>query len=283
MSDDAKQMTGFVKLHHSSGALVTLPVPDHTDFDYVTAFRNVTAAIAAGFTVSASGLEAGEHVEQIGYVVRRSKDSREGGTTPVVDLYPANDAAKFAVLSVYLNTDDDVKAFEKAAGMTLDKIPLYIGDNKIERGKKKDTDKLVAKAPHPFGVVLMANPKYDEAEATATKAKGDVYPVAKRKFVRWATAPTAAPQTKPADAEPEAELVTRDVPLVAPEVSPPTDEFRYLMAGVRNAGSQPSLAAAWGEVNDAVQGRRLSVEQVRELTAAKNARKEELARPKAKA
>ena len=180
--------TGWVRLYHSSGALVTLPVPcDVRNLDcYAAAFAAVSDAVAAGFTVAAPGLEDGEYREQIGYVVRRSKDNeRDNTVTPVLDLYPASDAARFACLTVYLNRPEDVAAFEAASGMRLDSLPVYIGDNKIERGKKKDTDRLVVRAPRPFGVVMIANPKYSESEAAAAKSANKMYTVPKRRFVRW--------------------------------------------------------------------------------------------------
>ncbi len=187
---------GVVKLYHPAGVLVELPIPGGP-FDYQAAFGNVSAALAAGFLVAAPGLEAGEQREEIGYVARKSKDNDRGGTTPVLDLYPANEQAKFAVLSVYLNTPEDVAAFEHASGLKLAALQVYIGDNKIERGKKRELDALVAKAPKPFGVVLIPNPKYDEQAAAAAKAGGKMYTIPKRKFVRWADQKPAGAEQRP--------------------------------------------------------------------------------------
>lgn len=185
--------TGWVKLHHSSGALVTLPVMV-APLDYAAMFANVTRAVEAGFLVREPGLEAGEMKEEVGFVVRRSKDNDRGGVTPVIDLYPANDRATFAILTIYLNTPEEVAAFEAGTGAKLDRIPKYIGDNKIERGKKRELDELVYKLPRPVGVVYGKNPKYDETEAAAVAArgKGEIYGVPKRKFLRWADTKPAA-------------------------------------------------------------------------------------------
>ncbi len=177
--------TGWVKLYHASGALVTLPVTA-TVQDYAAFYANVTAAVAAGFLVREPGLEAGEMKEEVGFVVRRSKDNDRGGVTPVIDLYPANERATFAILTIYLNTPEEVQAFERATGAKLDRIPKYIGDNKIERGKKRELDELVYKLPHAVGVIYQKNPKYDEAEAAAARGKGEIYGISKRKFLRWA-------------------------------------------------------------------------------------------------
>lgn len=179
--------TGWMKLFHPTGALVTLPVPcDVADMDcYKMAFQAVSQAVAAGFSVSAPGLEAGEERQEIGWVVRKSKENNRGGSTHVIDLYPANEAAKFSFLTVYLNNDDEIAAFEAASRLRVESLPLYIGDNKIERGKKRDTDAFVIAAPKPFTVIYGANPKYDEKEAVAAQATGKMYPVPKRKFIRW--------------------------------------------------------------------------------------------------
>lgn len=182
---------GLVKVFHPSGLLVSLPIPaattthDATTYDYGASFAAVKAILNAGFLVTAPGLEAGEQVKQVGYVVRRSKEGRNG-IVPVIDLYEAEEGMHFAFLSVYLNTPAEVDTFLRVARLPrIESLPLYIGDNKIERGKKRDTDNLVLQVPKPFGVIFGANPKYNEAEAVAAKASGKPYQVARRKFIRW--------------------------------------------------------------------------------------------------
>lgn len=201
--ENGKVESGWCKLYTADGVLVTLPVTV-APLDYAAMISNVRAMLAAGFLVNAPGVEPGETKEDIGYVVRRSKDSRDGGQVPVLDLYPANDGAHFAILSVYLNTPEERAAFEAASGMSLARMPEYIGDNKIERGKSRKTDELVIKAPRPFGVVYAANPKYDEQAAAAAKGRGEVYPVPRRKFVRWA----GQAATPPAAEQPRAKVNT---------------------------------------------------------------------------
>lgn len=223
MSDEVAGC-GWVKLYHPSGVLVTLPVTA-SPLDYAALLRNVGGMLAAGFLPSAPGTEPGEHKEEVGYVVRRTKEGRHG-PVPVLDLYPAHEATKFAALTVYLDTPEDAAAFERASGMRAEVIPEYIGDNKIERGKNPKTDRLVVKAPRPFGVIWRDNPRYDEAEAEATRAKGAVYGVPKRKFVRWADAAPAAA-----------------IPAAQPEAGPdPAAEARKEIAAIT---SLPILAAYW--------------------------------------
>ena len=190
MSDEqTRGVFGTATVWHPRGVSVQMPVPfGPTGLDHAGALRAVAAALDAGWLAAAPGLEAGEEKEEIGWVVRRSKTNDDGSVTPVVDLYVANDHLKHPILSVYLNKPEDVAAFEYASGMRLAAIEEYIGDNKIERGKKPALDKLVTRAPKPFGVIFGPNPRYDEREAAAVAArgKGEVYGVAKRKIVRWA-------------------------------------------------------------------------------------------------
>ena len=204
---------GFCKLYTPEGVLVTLPVTA-APADYAAMLANVRAALAAGFLVNAPGLEGGEHRDDVGFVVRRSKQNEDGTETPVIDLYPAEDAIKFALLSVYLNRPEDVAAFEYAAKVKLDDLPPYIGTNKIERGANRQTDRLVVRVPKPFGVVWKDNPKYDPDEQDTKKKKP------KRLFVRWA-------DQKPAGAGQAAD--------------PPAGERKAIAA----AGSLAELATHW--------------------------------------
>lgn len=187
---------GWVKLFHSSGALVTLPVPGPPfagePYNYAAAHAGISAAIAAGFSVNLPGLEAGEEKQEVGYVLRREKSNDDGTSTPVIDLYSPHDYVTFKVVSVYLNTDDDVSQFERAAGVSLDSLQCFPGTAAPERGKSKQSDKFIVKTLRRFVAVIGANPKYDPklAEA-ATKEKP--YMVAKRKLVRWADVENGQP------------------------------------------------------------------------------------------
>lgn len=181
---------GSVRLWHPSAAVqVTLPVCGGSgpQFDYALALANVSAALAAGWLASAPGLEAGENRDDCGWVVRSQKDGRTG-TAEVIDLYLPDD--KFAKVRLYLNTPDEVAEFERVSGLTVAKLPLYIGANKIERGKSKQTDTLVCRVPKPFGFVWKDNPDHNPDEQDATKKKP------KRLFVRWADGapPAGSPQ-----------------------------------------------------------------------------------------
>ncbi len=205
-----KTECGSVKLFHPRGPAVTIPVTVAA-LDYRAMLASVSAMLDAGFLVAAPGLEAGEHKEDIGYVVLRSKENSDGTSTPIVDLYPADDGMKFAVLSVYLNKPADEEAFEFAAKMRLDAFQPYIGAGKLERGASKQTDRLIVKAPKPFAVVFKDNPKYDPNETDTAKKKP------KRLFVRWADEKPASEQPAsqpPPAASTKASHVTPDHPAI---------------------------------------------------------------------
>jgi hypothetical protein len=151
MNGDDKA-TGSVRLFHPRGPACYLPLTA-TAADYRDMLNAVGAALDAGWLATAPGLEAGEHKEDVGFVVLRSKDNDDGTTTPIVDLYPADDQLKFSLLSVYLNRPADEAAFEHAAGVKLDALPPYVGAGKLERGASKQTDRFIVKVLRPFGVV----------------------------------------------------------------------------------------------------------------------------------
>lgn len=184
---------GWIKLFHRSGALVTIPVTEKP-LDYAAMAANVDAMIAAGFAVQAAGLEAGEEKEMVGHVIRGQHDSGRD-ITDFVLLYSTDDGKKFSFLKCFLNTDEDVAAFEAASGMKLNAIPVYVGQDKPERGKNRVVDQQFMRSPpKPFGVVFGDNPKWKQSEADAAAAEKKMYTKPKRVFIRWADLPTAAPK-----------------------------------------------------------------------------------------
>ncbi len=174
---------GWVKLYTPSGAFVTLPVTAER-LDYAAMLANVEAMIGAGFAVLAPGLVEGEQKDTVGWCCRRAKTNRDGNDAAIIDLYPDNDATKYKMLIVYLDTPEDVRAFEYASGLELEHMPLWEGSQPLERGQAR-TDKYIIRAPHPFEVVMGPHPKYDAAADAAAKAAGKTYTIPKKKFVRW--------------------------------------------------------------------------------------------------
>jgi len=170
---------GWVKLFHPSSAQVTIPLSLEKPILVAEAqalMASVTSLLQAGFSVEVPGLEDGEHEEEMGFVVRRAKVNADETETPVVDLYPVN--ANFRRLAKYLNDEADVREFEAACGLSLASLPLYEGDNTIERGKNPKMEKYVIPLKRPVKVVWKYNPRY-EGENDKKNPK--------RLFVRWGT------------------------------------------------------------------------------------------------
>lgn len=161
----------------------TLPVNLDTAFEEALAFTN--AMLAKGFTQSEPGLEDGEKREQIGYVALREKTNNDGTITPVLDIYVNNDRMKFRFLAVYLDTDEDIKAFETVSGLRVVNIPVNPTDSPPDRENKK----LVVKLPHPITAIYKENPNYDESSAEKKP---------KRYFERWDGVTKVLPLDAPA-------------------------------------------------------------------------------------
>ncbi len=203
---------GKATLYHESGAVVELDVlaAVNRDDSLILAKRcydYVTDLLQVGFKAHPPGLEEGEQKFVVGYVVHREfEDSRDGQITPVLDIYSTVEGQnKFKALKVYLNTEDDVAAFESVSGMRLESMQKYIGTGDIERGKSRQLDQLVYKVPRPFSAIWTPNPKYDEAAAKA--AKPGEYMVPKRKWVRWEGS-AAKTESKP---EKEKDAIAKEV------------------------------------------------------------------------
>ncbi len=161
---------GWTKVYHPSGLQVTLPMP----VDPAVAFVHVQTILETGWLVIAPSLEAGEQLEEIAYVVRKSKFNDDDTETPILDAY--TERGNFRMVGIYLNTANDIEAFIQAAGVTLDKIPMYEADGTIERGKNPKTDRFVFKLPRPIKLVWKPNPRYEGPEDKKHS---------KRVFVRW--------------------------------------------------------------------------------------------------
>lgn len=196
MIDTESARTGYTKLYHPRGPLVSLPVVGDTP---AAMFACVTAMLDAGFVVAAPGLEVGEEREMASAVLH-STFERDGEITPTILLYAANEGLEFSFLKLYLNNDEDVKSFESACGVKLDSVPVYDGKDKPKRDGGSVAKKYIAKFPRPVSVVFKQNPKWSEEENAKCIAAQKPYTVPKRVFVRWAdAAPPSAATSAPAD------------------------------------------------------------------------------------
>lgn len=179
---------GLMRLYHPSGVQVSLPIPVGQVVEsaqWASMLASVSNAIAAGWLQNAPGLEEGEERHEVGYVVHKVITQNDN-EVDVIDLYSANDGKKFSILTVYLDSDEKRKQFEAASGMSLSSLPIYEGDNKIERDKDPTkTKRYVIKAPKPFYAASKLNPRYDADEAKRCAEQHKGYMVARRKFSSW--------------------------------------------------------------------------------------------------
>ena len=195
----SQPLTGWTKLFHPRGPQVTLPVPCN---DYRAAFEAVSLALDAGWLVQAPGLEEGEEKETVGWVLRGGFE-KDGKLTPFVLLYSANEALTWSFLKVYLNSPEDVAAFEYAAKLKLAQLPDYEGNDKPQRGASAKTDKYIVGVPRPFQVVFKKNPKHDDTE------QGKMKPA--RLFVRWVDQKPAGQTEEPAPQASAKQQLQREV------------------------------------------------------------------------
>jgi hypothetical protein len=198
--------------HLPNGAKVSFTIPI-TDLNnaYGEALAFTSKLLADGFMLSEPGLEAGELREQVGYMVRRQKKNEDGTYTPVIDLYLNNDRTVFKFLSVYLNSEDEIRAYEAASGIKLVSMTLLPGKASVERNDEEQA-KYIVKAPAPFNVVFKLNPQYDP-NSDEKKPK--------RLFERWEGANNVLPLdtqenagNRPSDAITEDSWTETDVKLM---------------------------------------------------------------------
>ncbi|NPV86305.1 MAG: hypothetical protein HPY45_09895 [Anaerolineae bacterium] len=184
-NNNLNSLCGWVKLYHPNGGVqVTLPVPVSYVVDQNTAsmmLSSVAAYLQAGWLPNQPGLGDGETKEKVTHLVRREKTNGDGSKTPLFDVYCGG--GSFRTLGVYLNTQEDIKEFEKVFG-PIDKFPIYDGDTPIERGKKPERDRnFVIPVRDGVNVVWRLNPRYEGEEDKKNP---------KRLFVRWEPAPAAS-------------------------------------------------------------------------------------------
>jgi hypothetical protein len=86
--------------------------------------------LATGIRVMAALVaNSARESEVITTVMRREHTDKKGKVTPLIDLYPdwRGDYGQFKFLSMYLNTPEDIAAFEHCSSLRLTKLPLYDG------------------------------------------------------------------------------------------------------------------------------------------------------------
>lgn len=180
------QITGWTRLYHPSGAQATLPIQYESAGNM---FGQIDAYLAAGFQVNAPGLEEGEQKQEVVSVSRR--EGKDG--VPIVAFYLAHPKTVKKFLHSYLNTPEDVQAFEAATGMKLESIPLWHGDRDIQKDHR-EAGKYIIQLTHPINLIWELTEKWKNWSAEGGKATETIEPH-KRVLIRYEalTKPTAAP------------------------------------------------------------------------------------------
>jgi hypothetical protein len=199
--NNPSSVNGWVKLYHPCGVQVTLPIPSQNPITPEMAagmLASVGSLVSAGWLPNLPNLEDGEQEHEIGAVLRCVQINDDESETPIIDLFPANERLKYKVLRVYLNTAEDVKAFEKTCGVNLADLPLYESNAGIKRGENARLDqKYIIPLKHPVKVVSKANPLWEGEEDKKHL---------KRLLTRW-----GLPASHPLPALPEPQTETTSV------------------------------------------------------------------------
>lgn len=176
MDEQQSPVVGWTRVYHRSGLQITVPISlaiPLTQEAVHTLAASAQTLVDANFTASPPAGEPGEQIEEIAHVTHRLKQNRDGGTTPVLDLYTQR--SRYRVLQVYLNSDAEVQDFQETSGVKLETLPIYDGDSPIERQKNPRVERFVTALPRPLRVIWRDNPAYVPGDKVH----------ARRLFVRW--------------------------------------------------------------------------------------------------
>lgn len=213
------------QLFHNSGTALSIQIPYHSPHETADILNAWKAAGFSAFPPDPQSVTQ-EKTEPVGAFVRRDKDG-----TPVIDLYPDQPGTKFPIATYYLNTSEQIREFCQTVGYKLDDIPIYVGDNKIERGKKPALDRFVITTRNPFAVVVTNNPKYSEQEAQAARAAGKIYAVPKRRVVRIVALNRPSPNGQPVrPTAPDEPAISASEIQAALDQCPSLDELNHIVA-----------------------------------------------------
>lgn len=164
-------MTGMVRLYHSSGAEVLLPM----DETIQNATEQIDDYIRMGYLIEKPPKQ---HSSKIGWITYRSKIEDDGKETPKIDLYVDHPDMVYRILTVYLNNPDQISAFETACRKRLSQLPLSDSAAPLKRGDAKN-NKYIVRLESPAEVFYTDNPYYNPDEQDATKKKPQYL------FARW--------------------------------------------------------------------------------------------------
>jgi hypothetical protein len=150
----------------------------------------ISALLADGYTVNVAGAEAGETVEDVGYVSRRVKNDG----TSAIDVFSPNALLTRKIFTHYLDTPEMIADFQQATGLEVDRIPVFEGDAAIQKTSNTWSKYGVA-VRKPAKIALKDNPRHDPNETEVAKKKP------KHLFARWMpTTPPLAEVPRPTPA-----------------------------------------------------------------------------------
>ena len=203
MENNLNPVTGWTRLYHPAGVQVTLPVPLDAPISPEVAqmaLTSISSLLGAGWLVNEPGLEDGEVKQEIGFVIRQS-----GNESPLMALYARHPKLVHRFLPLYLDTPEDVAAFEKASGLHVAELKRYTA----KAAPDKDTEDFAAFAVEVNFSVVVATTEAWKRWNAAGETKGEPK---KREVVRYilpsgeiiipGQAAPAAPKPTPADVKP---------------------------------------------------------------------------------
>lgn len=218
-----QQHTASVTAYRADGWKVFFSFVLDGNDPVASANTRIAELAANGYSATAPGAPEGCKLEMIGWVVRRRQINKDGRPdTPILDLYLDHEAWNGRLVGIYLNTPEEVAAFEKASGRKLESFPLFDGDVPAKRDNPR-TSQYVIRLTAPIGAYIGDNPQY-EGENDKTHQK--------RKFFGWKDAPLTAP--------------TADAPAPAANVTPfptPTNASDFDAAFPPNTTPAPHWTA----------------------------------------
>lgn len=135
----------------------------------------------AGFLAKEPTPEQNELSETVNYVLC-TITKNDKGTAYKIYLYTERFKNKF--LHLYLNNEQDGKAFQSATGVNVHDLPVYKTRNALKRGEFPDEEEQYLVAVRPIRVFYKQNPRWKPDLSEADKKK-----IAKYLFVRWDSTP----------------------------------------------------------------------------------------------
>lgn len=202
MDTNPNPVTGWTRLYHPAGVQVTLPVPLEAPISPEVAqmaLTSISNLLAAGWLVNEPGLEDGEVKQEIGFVIRQA-----GNESPLMALYARHPKLAHRFLPLYLDTPEDLAAFEKASGLRVAELKRYTA----KAAPDKDTEDFAAFAVEVNFSVVVATTEAWKRWNAAGETKGEPK---KREVVRYILPSgeiivpgqvTPTPQTAPATPKP---------------------------------------------------------------------------------